>query len=84
MLLSARMFGCFRVERGDDGVEVSEHLSVHFGEAVLAAGFGGGDQLKGLLALSSVLRQEFGVVKNMGQVRQALAWGQLCWTGRPQ
>ena len=38
MLLSARMSGCFGVERGDDGVEVSEHLSVHFGEAVLAAG----------------------------------------------
>jgi hypothetical protein len=72
------MFGCFRVERGDDGVEVSEHLSVHFGEAVLAAGFGGSDQLKGLVALSSMLRQEFGGGQEHGAGQTGFACGQLC------
>jgi len=31
-----------------------------------------------------VLGQELDVVRNIGQVRQALACGQLCWTGKPQ
>ena len=55
MLLSARMFGILRrVEGGDDVVEVAQHLPVHLGEPLLAAGLGGGDQLQGLLAFLRV------------------------------
>jgi hypothetical protein len=45
-------------ERGDDLVEVAEHLPVHLGQPLLVAGFGGGDDLDDLTALLVVLRQE--------------------------
>jgi hypothetical protein len=44
----------------DDLGEVASDLPVHFGEAVLAAGFGGGDDLEDLLAVLVVLGQELG------------------------
>ena len=34
-------------ERGDDLVQVSEHVPVHLGQPLLAAGLGGGDDLGG-------------------------------------
>lgn len=43
------------MERGDDLVEVAEHLPVHLGQPLLAAGLGGGDDLDDLLALLVVL-----------------------------
>jgi hypothetical protein len=49
MLLSARMFGLpwLWIVEGDD--EVVQDLTVHLGKTSLTAGFGGGDQLQGLL-----------------------------------
>jgi hypothetical protein len=44
----------------DDLGEVASDLPVHFGEAVLAAGFGRGDDLQDLLAMLVVLGQELG------------------------
>src|SRR5271163_4116854 len=61
MLLLARIFGtswCRLVEASDDAVEVEQNLTVHFGESLLTASLGGGDQLQRLLALFVVLRQE--------------------------
>ena len=87
MLLSARMFRLpwfWIVEGGDDVVQVVQDLTVHLGESLLSAGLGGGDQLQGLLPLFAVLGRNSAVVRNIGQVRQALACGQLCWTGSPQ
>jgi hypothetical protein len=55
------MFGtswCRLVEATDDAVEVEQNLTVHFGESLLTASLGGGDQLERLLALLVVLWQE--------------------------
>src|SRR5690242_9413866 len=63
-VLSARIGGprpvgvCRGLERGDDLVEVAEHVPVHLGQPLLAAGFGGGEDLDDLLALLVVLGQE--------------------------
>ena len=57
-------------------------MAVHLGESLLSAGFGGGDQLQGLLSLLVVLGQEFvgGQEHGAGQtrvgVRAALLHGQ--------
>src|SRR6266571_552416 len=47
-------------EHGDDLVQVGGDLLVHLGNAGVAVGFGGGDELEGGLPLGSVLRQELG------------------------
>src|SRR5262249_48861002 len=46
------------LKRGNDLFEVVGDLPVHLHHAVLAAGFGCGDDLQGLLSVLSVLRQE--------------------------
>src|SRR5271154_1367327 len=74
MLLLARIFGtswCRLVEASDDAVEVEQNLTVHFGESLLTASLGGGDQLQRLLALFVVLRQELpgGEEHRAGQTR---------------
>ena len=71
-------------ECGDDVVEVAEDLLVHFDEAALSAGFGGGDDLHDLLAVLTVLGRNSAAVTNIGHVRQALACGQVFCTGSPQ
>src|SRR6266566_7942084 len=48
------------LERCDDLSEVAGDLTVHLGQAVLAAGFGGGDDLQDLLTVGAVLGQELG------------------------
>jgi hypothetical protein len=56
MLLSVSMFGLPRfwiVEGGDDVVQVAQDLTVHLGQTLLTAGFGGRDQLQGLLPQTS-------------------------------
>ncbi|VBA40691.1 hypothetical protein LAUMK13_03185 [Mycobacterium innocens] len=70
MLLLARMFGLpwfWIVEGGDDVVQVMQDLTVHLGQTLLTAGFGGGDQLQGLLPLLVVLGQELGC--DLGRLR---------------
>ena len=68
-------------ERGDDLAEVGGDLLVHLGDAGVAGGLGGGDELQGGLLLGVVLGQELGVVTNIGQVRHELACGQVFTTG---
>ena len=85
-VLSAGIGGCSsavrcRPERGDDRCRGCQDLLVHLGEAGLAAGLGGGDDLQDLLPVIVVLGQELGVVMNIGQVRHALACGQVFCTG---
>ncbi len=67
MLLSARMFGLpwfWIVEGGDDAVQVVQDLTVHLGQTLLTAGFGGGDELQGSVAA------------DVGEVRRNLAGSQ--------
>jgi hypothetical protein len=77
-------------ERGDDPVEVAQNLPVHLGEAGLAAGLGGGDELDDLPPLGVVLGQELrsGDENRAGQagvgVRAGLLDRQSFWTGSPQ
>lgn len=61
-VLSARIGSSFCLatvavvfERGDDPVEVVGDLAVHLDLPELTAGFGGGDDLEGVLAVSPVL-----------------------------
>jgi hypothetical protein len=74
MLLSARMFGLpwfWIVEGGDDAVQVVQDLTVHLGQTLLTAGFGGGDELQGSVAA------------DVGEVRRNLAGSQtLCGQGQ--
>jgi hypothetical protein len=58
LIVTAGQLSCDRWDAGDDLVEVSEYLPVHLSQPLLAAGFGGGDDLDDLLALLVVLRQE--------------------------
>jgi hypothetical protein len=56
MLLPASMFGPSLLldrEGGDDAVQVVQDLTVHLGQTLLSAGFGGGDQPRGLLPQTS-------------------------------
>jgi hypothetical protein len=79
------MFGGLRGFEGDDyGVEIAEHGAVHLGQASVAAGFGSGDQLESLLPLRVVLGRNSLVVRNIGQVKHALACGQDRCIGSPQ
>jgi len=63
---SGRTGGCSLVigflvpEGGDDLVQVAGDLPVHLGDADVACGFGGGDDLQGGLPLGMVLREELG------------------------
>jgi hypothetical protein len=62
-VLLARIYDLLVVvvlESGDDLFEVVGDLAVHLGHAGLAAGFGFGDDLQGLLAVLPVLGQELG------------------------
>jgi hypothetical protein len=44
-------------EGGDDLVQVVGDLPVHLGDAGMSCGFGGGDDLQGLLPLGVILGQ---------------------------
>ncbi len=50
----------FGVESVDDAVQVAEDPCVHFGQPLLAAGFGGGNDLHDLGPVFAVLREEVG------------------------
>lgn len=71
-------------ERCDDLFEVPGDLPVHLGQPVLAAGFGGGDDLQDLVVMLAVPGQEFGGCDEdrAGQARVGVR--QVLTTGRPQ
>ena len=72
------------LDLADHPVEVGQNLLVHLGHAGLSAAFGHVDQGEGAPRCSRSSGRNSGPVRKTGQVRQALACGQVRCSGSPQ